>query len=535
MKNLSSSGRLRRTLHCVRMRADWITCQASPLLPVLACSAAFAAILFIPDEAFGRPGGGHSFSGGRSGGGGGYGGGGSGDLGLVYLLIRLLFVYPQIGIPVLIAVVVWYLFTRKQRSRRDWATTEARPSSQTYYQPRPTQARQSPRRRLETLRRLDPDFSLVLFDDFLFALYAKAHEARGSGQLESLAAYLSQAARDSLGKQSSNLSQVRTVVIGAMTYVQAWGASENSDLVHVRVEFESNFTEVSKKGGGAQSERTYYVVEQWELARKPQTKSRPPDRIRVFGCPSCGSPLDALRGNTCSFCNNVVDTGEFDWVVTEVDLLNKEARGPQLTSDVQEEGTHLPTITSPGSSERLSALLHKDPSLTWPGLEKRIAHIFRVMQDAWSSRDWEKSRPYVSDNLFQTLLYWIETYRRERLRNVTENARIRAIELADVTQDRYFDAITVRLHATSLDYTISDDGKLVSGSRSRPRDYSEYWTLIRGTATRGESRDDAACPSCGAPAKVNMAGSCEYCSAKLSAGDFDWVLSRIEQDDAYQG
>jgi hypothetical protein len=32
-----------------------------------------------------------------------------------------------------------------------------------------------------------------------------------------------------------------------------------------------------------------------------------------------------------------------------------------------------------------------------------------------------------------------------------------------------------------------------------------------------------------------MAGSCEYCSVHVTAGEFDWVLSKIEQDDAYRG
>jgi hypothetical protein len=32
-----------------------------------------------------------------------------------------------------------------------------------------------------------------------------------------------------------------------------------------------------------------------------------------------------------------------------------------------------------------------------------------------------------------------------------------------------------------------------------------------------------------------MAGACTSCGAKITAGSFDWVLSRIEQDDVYRG
>jgi ferredoxin len=31
-----------------------------------------------------------------------------------------------------------------------------------------------------------------------------------------------------------------------------------------------------------------------------------------------------------------------------------------------------------------------------------------------------------------------------------------------------------------------------------------------------------------------MAGSCTHCHAKITSGEFDWVLSRIEQDESYR-
>ena len=37
----------------------------------------------------------------------------------------------------------------------------------------------------------------------------------------------------------------------------------------------------------------------------------------------------------------------------------------------------------------------------------------------------------------------------------------------------------------------------------------------------------------GAALEVNMAGECAYCSSKITSGQFDWVLSRIEQDESY--
>ena len=71
--------------------------------------------------------------------------------------------------------------------------------------------------------------------------------------------------------------------------------------------------------------------------------------------------------------------------------------------------------------------------------------------------------------------------------------------------------------------------------RSAPRRYSEYWTLIRSARARGTPRLDPNCPGCGVPLILNMAGECEHCGAHVTSGEFDWVLSKIEQDEAYRG
>jgi hypothetical protein len=42
---------------------------------------------------------------------------------------------------------------------------------------------------------------------------------------------------------------------------------------------------------------------------------------------------------------------------------------------------------------------------------------------------------------------------------------------------------------------------------------------------------DKVCPNCGAPLEINQIGECKYCKAAVASGRFDWVLSRIEQED----
>jgi hypothetical protein len=517
-----------------------------------------------------RPGGGGSFSGGsRGGGGGGHGGGSGGSdfvIDIIFLLLNLCIDYPKIGLPIVGGIIVVFILAKAiktdagkavlvilaigglvalcvfhprvglsvagavvvlvviaaivgslQKKPPEWSTVieEAPPAR--------SRVARSPRRELEALREVDPEFSVVVFEDFVDALYTEVQHARASG-LERLSPYLKEEARAAIGAR--RVTAVSDVIVGAMTYNTV---ERFPNRVRVEMDFEANLTEVAP-GGGPQS---YYVRERWRLSRKPDARSREPARARTFECPNCGAALDSIRGGTCSYCQQTVDTGEHDWIVDRVQILSRETRGPILTADAPEQGTDLPTIVDEGLPPALAALKAKDPAFSEEELAKRLKLIFETLQVAWSSREWIKARAYLSDRLFQAQLYWIEAYQRAKLRNQNEQTAIERVQLVRVTSDKHFDGITVRLYAQGLDYTVDDAGKVVCGSKSLPRRYSEYWTLLRGAAVRGAPRSDPSCPNCGAPLEVNMTGNCEHCDARVTLGEFDWVLSRIEQDEVY--
>lgn len=512
--------------------------RARPWLVPVATMLVVLAVLVVVTDAWARPGGGQSFSGSRSSGssggsrssGGSFGssgssrsssgsssssGGGGDASGFFNLIIWLVFEVPALGIPLFIAFVAYMVYS-KMKPRSDWSTSG----------PVQLDTSRSPRSVLQDLRNEDPNFSIVLFEDFLVNLYAQAHEARGRGAIDELGPYLTDPVRAMLRPQNG-LRQVKGIVVGAMRIISAQiGGAQAS----VTVEFEANMTEVSPSG-----EQAFYVVETWTLVRRRGAQSKPPQQAKTLGCPNCGAPRTALRGSRCAQCGNAVGDGAFDWTVTTLNLAQREARPPLLTGTVEEQGTNLPTIIDRNVAQSFQALVAKDPQVTWPSLQQRIGLAFRELQVAWSAQELARARAFLSDGQFQSMLYWIETYRRSHLRNVTENAQITNMELVRVTQDRFYDAVTVRIYATGLDYTIDQSGKVVAGNRSKARPYSEYWTLVRGSERRGPTRTEPVCPNCGAPLNVNMAGTCGYCNVVITTGDFDWVVSRIEQDEAYLG
>jgi hypothetical protein len=491
---------------------------------------AVLVLLLLPAAVSARPGGGEGY-----GGGGGDGGGGD-DGGFAWLLIRLwiefVIAYPAIGVPATIVIVIFLVIRHKRKQKagpQNWdsARTPSAPPS------RP------PSRDLDGLRTLDPAFSVVLFEDFVYALYARAHQARSSARdLESLSPYLSPAARAHLAQRPPAGAPVSGVVVGALRVLDLSmppmsGATPappggQAPQVSVTLEFESNMT----VGGST----TQYVKERWRLVRDAGVRSKPPAKVRTFNCPNCGAPFGPEGGDRCEFCGQVVSGGKFDWSVQAIELLKTENRPPALTTNVQEVGTSWPTVFHRDLNARWAELVREDPAITQEALHARLQLIYNELNAGWTRGDLKGVRPFVSDGLFDYLQYWMTSYRQQGVRNVLEGMRLAEWKLARLVRDASFDSLTFRIWGSGRDFMARQKtGEVVSGDPHTDRFYSEYWTLIRGSAVRGAPRADKSCPHCGASLDVNMAGECEHCGTKVTSGDFDWVLSKIEQDDSYTG
>ncbi len=502
----------------------------SPRTRHLLTFTAAAAIALFALAAEARPGGGQGYSGGSSGGGGGSSGGGDGAGAIVWFLLRLVIFYPKIGIPVLIVVILLvYLHSRQVGSMasEQFSGGTAHNDGQT------AAPRQKPAS-LAKIRGRDPLFSAVLFEDFMYALYARVHAARSDPQeMAKLAPYINEAARTTLLARKPGGVPIEGVVIGAMRVCSVQVHREPGAKILVELEFEANYTAKLDTGPTG-----HYVRERWIVERDNQIQSKSPDQVQEFRCPSCGAPFTSSGDDRCSFCHQEVGEGRFDWSVKHVRLLEQETRPPALTADHAEQGTDAPTIFQARIEAEHQALITEDASAAPERIEQRLRTIYRELNAAWSARDLRPARPYVSDSLFNYLGYWISAYKQQGLRNVLEQMEISRMVIVKLVRDRHYDAITVRLWASGLDYTVREpDDKLMSGSARSKRAYSEYWTLIRGAQVRGAPKaSDANCPGCGAPLdRVSMAGNCEYCGAHLTRGEFDWVLSKIEQDDSYAG
>src|SRR5258706_7402136 len=253
--------------------------------------------------------------GGWSGGGGAGGGGGGGAGALIYLLIRFLLwltiEHPVIVIPVDIIVIglVIYWFARPTRQSISLATSPMVSAPD----PVAGAVQQDFQREFNQLRRFDPNFSEIIFTDFCYALYGRAHDARGHGQkdLDLLSPYLREEARANLWQMNpSGLKAVEGIIVGAMQVTDVRGLA--TPVVFVTIDFDANYTEVTDR------EISYYVRERWVLERKRDVLSPTPEQATALHCPRCGAALQKNTVGACAFCGTKVENGEFQWYVRSI-------------------------------------------------------------------------------------------------------------------------------------------------------------------------------------------------------------------------
>ncbi|MHB8910115.1 MAG: Tim44 domain-containing protein [Syntrophales bacterium] len=108
-----------------------------------------------------------------------------------------------------------------------------------------------------------------------------------------------------------------------------------------------------------------------------------------------------------------------------------------------------------------------------------LDHFFRI-QGAWANRDMSGVRNILNEEVFAKLRDDAEQLKARRQINRLENIAVRSVDVTEVWQEGGSDFITVRIYANLLDYTVDEQtGQVVSGSRTEPVKFNEYWTFTR--------------------------------------------------------
>ena len=497
-------------------------------------------LLGLPTVAFARGGGGshggggggHSSSGGGFGGhssssGGGFsGGGGAGFVGpggpggfdLIGMLV--------LGGIVVLLILVVLVFARRGR-----AAAAAQPAG-----PWPAPAGPDPAvlAGVAAIREADPDFEPETFlqrSEMAFLLVKRAYQDRN---VHAAIAFLGREVWQGWSQEVQGLiaAHQRPVLENLNVrgmQVPLVSHADTGDTIQVHFDYVAAWHTLDEASGKLVSGATedQRLGELWTFQRAAGARTVVTGGATASKCPNCGGLLKLNDDGVCDYCKADIASGRYDWVATRIepDWFRGASTAAAFGAAELDPQTGMATIQAEDAQFRPDAF------------RGRAQQAFFALQQAWQDRDLTASRPFMSPGLYLGWSSQVQQLIELHKKNVLDGLHIDGLDVVKVVHGQAFDNVTVRIAATCADYEVDErTGRMIFGSR-RPSQFVEYWTFQRsvGVQTTDRSILDRVCPNCGAPLEINQVGECRYCRAAVTSGRFDWVLSRIEQEDEYAG
>jgi predicted lipid-binding transport protein (Tim44 family) len=130
--------------------------------------------------------------------------------------------------------------------------------------------------------------------------------------------------------------------------------------------------------------------------------------------------------------------------------------------------------------EGLSHIRQMDPSFDERRFNDNVMDMFFKIQGAWMNRDLSSASGLLTDEMRGIMQRDIDTLLKEKKVNRLENIAVRSVEISEAWQESGKDFITAMVYANLLDYTTDDStGAVISGSKTDPVKFEEYWTFTR--------------------------------------------------------
>lgn len=468
--------------------------------------AALLILLCTPCETWARVGGGGNFGGGSSGG---YsGGGGSGDGGvIIYLLIRLCFEYPLIGIP--LTLVVGYLFViggkKGTSSYQEHVIVRGATRCDTAIN----------RNEKSKLMQRDSAFDEVHFIERVKQTFTSLQGAWSQQSMEPVRSLMSDAVYDrlnlnlKLNRANGYINKITDIDIKD-AHVVSYSCDNSFDVIIVSISANANdyyVKEGSQKRHGLTNE---IFREYWSFLRKPGVKTLTKGGAIEGFCPNCGAPLSLSDKTACRSCKALITSGEYDWVLSEI----TQAKAFQHRN---------PTAVA-GAAQ----LQQRDPGLNIQYLEDRASIMFWRYHAARYFCDTTYLSKIANTHFLQSHADEFKLDANQK-RTFAQNLAVGSAEVIRFDQRENYD----RCHAVITWSGSWQSAKMGPGelpSYSDLRIYKYAVTMVRhsdASSDPSHALSANSCAGCGAPESIDANHSCRYCGIPLNDGSKNWVMESI--------
>jgi predicted lipid-binding transport protein (Tim44 family) len=165
------------------------------------------------------------------------------------------------------------------------------------------------------------------------------------------------------------------------------------------------------------------------------------------------------------------------------------ASGPAYYRETSPEDNRQPATFSPAQGQPaaegdidagIGHIRQMDNAFNEQAFKDQCTDSFFRVQGAWANRDMSTVRDLLTDEMFGILEGDAEGLKRGQKINRLDNIAVRTVDIAEAWQEGGSDFITVRFLANLLDYTVDEtSGRVLSGSKTEPVKFEEYWTFTR--------------------------------------------------------
>ncbi|MCP3142211.1 TIM44-like domain-containing protein [Pyxidicoccus xibeiensis] len=510
------------------MRPSFVPHRLSRWAPWLPSALTLLA-LAAPLEALARGGGGEHYTRPSS------DSGGDGDglpLWLLYDLIMLVFRYPKVMLPLLAIAGVAYWFYKRNlhpdaTTRRALDQREAAQRTQVGFR--------DVSGWVNALKLKDPAFELQPVLDKTRWLFLELQKTWFRRDMTPVRPFLSDATWQRFNVQLQLLSAqgVRDAITDVEVMdIQLIGLDQSQwfDSIHVRVQARMRDTDVPSSFTDAQATDaakkapSESFTEVWTFVRKPGAQTRLGADLFQGKCPNCGAPFAGGAANTCEYCGAVVNSGNYDWTLSEI------------TQGV-EHVRHHKTV------DGLLAAREVDPALNLEILEDRASLLFWKWIDAQSHGDAKPLGKVAREDAVASLGSELEELRRKGRRRVFLECAVGAVDVRALQVDPSgYDVAHVEIRWSAR----MGVGPLDQRPPKLPTVPQRFvFSLMRKHGAQTNSANGMStdrCPQCNATLTDSAATTCDFCGTQLGSGERDWVLAsalpyeawNVEHDERYQ-
>ncbi|MEW6388566.1 MAG: Tim44 domain-containing protein [Thermodesulfobacteriota bacterium] len=218
----------------------------------------------------------------------------------------------------------------------------------------------------------------------------------------------------------------------------------------------------------------------------------------LFGGPEAAAGPGAATGRGIGFLDILILAGIGYFIYRYIKRRRQEAvaEGPYQSSAATRPSSYQPPYQQPpyydqpseGDLELETGLSHirqMDPSFDENAFRDQCLDFFFKIQAAWGNRDLDPMRHLLTEEMYRNLSADAAQLIAERKINKLDNIAVRSVDLTEAWQESGQDFITVRIYANLVDYIVDEkSGEVLSGSKTEPITFEEYWTFTRPVGTQ---------------------------------------------------